>query len=93
MERSDPALLYRPNPMRDPKTRSTIALLARAPSFRERARALAATPPPFAGSDAQRDQTHPQGMLPQILASQMAGVAAEHLFIWHLLLNQDVFPR
>lgn len=78
--------------MRDPRIRPTLAILANAPSLRDRARALGG-PAPVEGSDAQLDQTHPQGMLPQVLAGQMAGVAAEHLFIWHLLLNQDVFPR
>lgn len=48
---------------------------------------------PAEGTDAQLDQTLPQGVLAQVLAGQMAGVAAEHLFIWHLLLEQDVFPR
>lgn len=78
--------------MLDPRIGPTLALLAHAPSLRERARALGAAPP-VEGSDAQLDQTHPQGMLPQVLAGQMAGVAAEHLFIWHLLLEHDVFPR
>lgn len=78
--------------MRDPRIGPTLALLAHAPSLRKRARALGAAPP-VEGSDARLDQAAPAGVLPQVLAAQMAGVAAEHLFIWHLLLEQDVFPR
>lgn len=78
--------------IRDQKVLQTLALLAVVPSLRKRIKAVESMRPAD-GSDAALDQLLPQGSVAQVLATQMLGVAAEHLFIWYLLLEIDVFPR
>lgn len=83
---------YAPGMARPTSLRDLRSLLSWVPGLRERARVLELVRAAD-GSGAQIDRTHPQGGVPQVLAGQMLGAAAEHLFICHLLVEMGELTR